>query len=187
MYGLLLMPVGTIVFVEHWVFPQIGLAQYWFSRTNKLLNWPALLAWGITLAGAVTMWRLGYIHEFFLIIPVWLSTAILYIILCFIFGATEQRTENRGQMTDDRNSVIRPSDSRPLNEPAEKSALYYISGPIALASLAVCLGMAIWVAVSAGQTYNDRLDFFKTALKYITVIYFVFGTTWIFLKEKKES
>jgi len=187
MYGLLLMPVGAIVFVEHWVFPQIGLAQYWFSRTNKLLNWPALLAWGITLAGAVTMWRLGYIHEFFLIIPVWLSTAIIYIILCFIFGAAEQRTEDRGQKTDDRNFVLRPSDPRPLNRPAEKSAMYIICGLIALACLAVCLGMAIWVAVSAGQTYNNRLDFFKTALKYITVIYFVFGTTWIFLKEKKEQ
>ena len=42
------------------------------------------------------------------------------------------------------------------------------------------------VAVSAGQTYDKRLDFFKTALKYISVIYFIFGTIWIFLKEKKE-
>ena len=31
-YGLLLMPVGAIVFVEHWIFPRIGFTQFWASR-----------------------------------------------------------------------------------------------------------------------------------------------------------
>ena len=193
MYGLLLMPVGAIVVVEHWIFPRIGLTQYWCSRQGKIMNWPALLAWTTTLAGAVTMWRSGYIHEFFLIIPIWLSTAILYIILCFIFGAgeklsplpEEQVSEPGSTPTESGTKVEPPSSWDPtLRKP---SAMFYISGLIAVASLAVCLGMAIWVAGSAGQIYNDRLDFFKTALKYITVIYFVFGTIWIFLKEKKEK
>jgi len=43
--------------------------------------------------------------------------------------------------------------------------------------------MAVWVAVSAADVYNDRLDFVKAALKYITLIYFISGTTWIFFRE----
>jgi hypothetical protein len=44
--------------------------------------------------------------------------------------------------------------------------------------------MAVWVAASAGDIYKQRLMFFKTALIFITSTYFVFGTTWLFLKEK---
>ena len=44
-YGLLLMPVGTIVVLEHWVFPRIGLTLSWTARKGLLLNWPALVAW----------------------------------------------------------------------------------------------------------------------------------------------
>lgn len=184
MYGLLLLPVGAVVFVEHWIFPRIGLTQYWASRKGKLLNWPALLAWGITLAGAVIMWRLRYIHEFFLIIPVWLSTAVLYVILSSMSGAGEKLPELPQEQAPAPETAHLGAEAKA--KPAKKSGMYYVSGLIALASLTICLGMAIWVAVSAADVYDDRLDFFKTALKYMTLIYFVFGTIWIFLKEKRE-
>lgn len=184
MYGLLLMPVGAIVFVEHWIFPRIGLTQYWASRKGKLLNLPALLAWGITLAGAVIMWRLGYIHEFFLIIPVWLSTAVLYVILSSMSGAAEKLPDLAQEQAPIPETAQVGAEAKA--KPIKKSGMYYVSGLIALASLAVCLLMAIWVAVSAADVYDDRLDFFKTALKYITLVYFIFGTIWIFLKEKME-
>ena len=183
-YGLLLMPVGAIVFVEHWLFPRIGLTQYWCWRQGKIMNWPALLAWWVTLAAAIYATFIAKsIHLFFLVIPVWLSTAILYIILSAIFGAGGKLNELPEEaVTPETKSTSAEGKSK---QP-KKSGLYCVSGLIALASLAVCLGMAIWVAASAGDVYNDRLDFFKTALKYITVIYFVFGTIWIFLKEQKN-
>ncbi len=184
-YGLLLMPVGAIVFVEHWLFPRIGLNQYWLSRKGKLINWPALLAWWVTLAVAIYATFIAKsIHLFFLVIPVWLSTAILYIIFSAIFGAGGKLPES----SPEQGSALQtsPTSAETTAKLAKKSGLYYVSGIIALVSLAACLGMAIWVAGSAGQTYNGRLDSFKTALKYITVIYFVFGTIWIFLKEKSE-
>ncbi len=31
-YGLLLMPVGAIVFAEHWIVPRLGWTQFWASR-----------------------------------------------------------------------------------------------------------------------------------------------------------
>jgi len=184
-YGLLLTPVGAIVFVEHWLFPRIGLTQYWCWRHGKIMNWPVMLAWWVTLAVAIYATFIAKsIHLFFLVIPVWLSTAILYIILSAIFGAGGKLSElPQEQVSAPQTS---PTKTEVTAKLAKKSGLYYVSGVIALVSLAVCLGMAIWVAVSAGQVYNNRLDFFKTALKYITMSYFVFGTIWIFLKEKSE-
>jgi len=184
-YGILLMPVGAIVFVEHWLFPRIRLTQYWCSRKGKMVNWPAMLAWWVTLAVALyTTFIAKSIHLFFLVIPVWLSTAILYIIFSAIFGAGGKLPESSQEQGSAPQTS--PASTEATTKLAKKSGLYYVSSLIALASLAVCLGMAIWVAGSAGQIYNDRLDFFKTALKYITVIYFIFGIIWIFLKEKSE-
>ena len=40
-YGLLLVPVGAIVVAEHWIFPRLGLAQFWSARKGQWLNWPA--------------------------------------------------------------------------------------------------------------------------------------------------
>jgi cytosine permease len=185
MYGLLLMPVGAIVFVEHWIFPKIGLTQYWVSRKGKMLNWPALLAWGITLAGAVIMWMLGFIHEFFLIIPVWLSSAILYVILSPFFGATEKLPELPAEEVPVGGTTAESAEAK-VRPVKKKSIFYYVCGLIAVASLVICLGTAIWVAASATETYAGRLTYFKNALKYMTIVYFVFGTIWIFLKERAD-
>ena len=184
-YGLLLMPVGAIVFTEHWIFPQIGLTQYWISRKGKLVNWPALLAWLVTLTAAVIMWRLEYIHLFFLVIPVWLCSSILYIVLSFIFGAGKKLPE----LTEEQaaTAVIKSADTRGKAKPSRDSGLYYIAGLIAVASLVICLAMAIRVAASGADVYNDRLECFKVTTKYITAIYFVSGTIWLFLKEKGTS
>ncbi|HUW18791.1 MAG TPA: hypothetical protein VMW16_05775 [Sedimentisphaerales bacterium] len=202
-YGLLLMPVGAIVFVEHWIFPRIGLTQYWISRKGKLVNWPGLISWGVVLLMIITLekngplykflaWmhfesaaavvgKLGVLHLFFLIIPVWLATAILYIILSYMFGARTKLPELADQIGVVETTA--PPDQAGA-EPAAKSGMYYISGVIAVLSLVLCFGMAVWVAASPGDVYNQRLAFFKTALMYITAIYFVFGTAWLYLKEK---
>ena len=186
-YGLLLMPVGAIVFVEHWIFPRIGLTQYWISRRQDWMRWinlPGMIAWFVTLSAAVIVWLTGVLHLFFLIIPVWLTTAILYTILSYLFGAGKKLPE----FGDETGTAEAVKASAEVNaEPRAKTEMYYISGLIAVASLALCLGMAVWVAASAGDVYDERLAFFKTALIFITAIYFVFGTIWLYLKEKSTT
>jgi NCS1 family nucleobase:cation symporter-1 len=62
-YGLLLMPIGAIVFVEHRIFPRIGLAQYWVWRKGRMINWPAMIAWLGTISIAFyATFVAGYIH-----------------------------------------------------------------------------------------------------------------------------
>lgn len=181
-YGLLLMPVGAIVFVEHWIFPRIGLVQFWCSRQGKMVNWPALISWWVTLAvGLFAVYVSKSIHLFFLVVPVWLGTAIFYIILSFMFGARGKPDELKPASSA---PATVPASTEGRAKPAKKSAMYYICGLVAPAALVVCLIMAIRVAVSGPEVYEQRFDFFKTALRYITAVYFIFGTIWIYMKEK---
>lgn len=184
-YGLLLMPIGAIVFVEYWIFPRIGFARYWVWRKRKLINWPAMIAWWVTIiVSFYATFITKSIHLFFLIIPVWLATAILYLILSYMFGAGKKLPD----LPDETGAAETTTEgAEEKGKPVKKSTAYYISGLIALASLVVCLGMAVWVSVSAADVYNDRLDFVKAALKYITLIYFISGTTWIFFREKGKQ
>lgn len=93
-YGLLLMPVGAIVFTEHWVFPKIGLTRYWVSRQNRLSSWPAMLSWAIAIAVSVTLERTGTLHLFYLFVPIWLLTMVLYIVFAWLAGAAMTKPDN---------------------------------------------------------------------------------------------
>jgi cytosine permease len=93
LYGLLLMPVGAIVVVEHWIFPRIGYTQFWSAKKGQALNAPALIAWVVAVGVALLCWKLGWVHIFFLALPVWILTAVLYILLAASSGARESLPE----------------------------------------------------------------------------------------------
>ncbi|UCG57088.1 MAG: hypothetical protein JSU70_19760 [Phycisphaerales bacterium] len=182
-YGILLMPVGAIVFVEHWLFPKIGLTQYWASRKGLTVNWPALIAWWVTLIGCVLSWALGYIHEFFLVVPAWICTAILYIVLSAVFGAREKL----GELPEEAPAVASEGEQMGEAPRSSGSRTRAAVGLIAVAALLFCFGTALWVAVSANDVYATRLAYFKKAILYATGVYFIFGTIWLILKETSEK
>lgn len=177
-YGLLLMPVGAIVVVEHWVFPRIGLTRYWTARKGKLMNWPALLAWVVTLIMAVTLWQMHILHLFFLIIPVWFAASILYIIFAALGGARDKLPELHEQ-------VVCGEETKPISEPyARPNATTHVAGLVAIVSLVVILALSIWVAMAGADVYNTRLAQFKTLCVYLTIVYFISSIAWIILKDK---
>lgn len=183
-YGLLLMPVGAIVFVEHWIFPKIGLTQYWTARKGNLVNWPGLLAWVITLAWAVVVWQTNLLHLFFLIIPVWLSASILYILLSALWGAHEKLPELPEEPLTTPTATGAPKQVKPV---IKSDMLTRGVGLLAVLSLVVIFIMAIRVAVSGQDVYDDRFATFKNVNAVLTVIYFVSSILWIILKDKAEK
>jgi purine-cytosine permease-like protein len=76
-YGLVLMPVGAMVFVEHWIFPRLGIEQYQAGKYGWMLNWRALAVWFGTLAVCYVM----PIHLFFRWLPGWFLAAAAYTLL----------------------------------------------------------------------------------------------------------
>ena len=180
-YGLLLMPVGAIVFVEHWVFPRIGFTQFWASRKGLIVSWPALVAWLGSVALAVAAWQSGWIHLFFLALPVWLLTAVVYTALAAVAGAREPL----------------PADAAPApptpayatattHPPGPRTAAWTAAGAVTLATLVALLVLPFWVFASAAGEWEGRLATFKTIALALTVAYFVAGVAWMNENEKRR-
>ena len=76
-YGLVLMPIGAIVFAEHWILPRIGAQQYLAEKRGWLLNWRALVVWFGTLGVCYFM----PIHLYYRWAPGWVLAVAVYTLL----------------------------------------------------------------------------------------------------------
>jgi purine-cytosine permease-like protein len=79
LYGLILMPMGTVIFLDYWVWPKLNLKRYYAEATGTTMNWAAGAAWILTLVFCLGLYLLAGIENFFLFIPGWFIAAILYI------------------------------------------------------------------------------------------------------------
>jgi cytosine permease len=178
LYGLLLVPVGAIVFIEHWIFPKIGFTQFWVSKKKLLVSWPALASWGIAMLAALILERTGIIHLFFLFVPVWLLTSVLYIIFASMAGAREKFADQPVEQSE--SSHVTHSEEQPKTQQQGygKDPVLAACAVIALASLAACVILPLWVYLSDRAAYIDKLATFKSILIWPTFIYFVTATIW---------
>jgi cytosine permease len=180
-YGLLLMPVGAIVFVEHWIFPRIGFTQFWASRKGLRLSWPALVAWLGSVALAVVAWQSGWIHLFFLALPAWVLTAVAYTALSAVAGAREALSEEVGP------ALPPPAPAAAaVHSPAPRTAAWNASGLVTMATLLALVVLPFWVFAASGAEWATRLATFKTIAAVLTVVYFVAGTAWMNENEKRR-
>jgi purine-cytosine permease-like protein len=77
LYGLSLMPIGAIVFAEHWILPRLGIKPYRVERSGADFNWNALVVWIGTLAAC---WFMP-IHLFFRWLPGYFIALVAYVAL----------------------------------------------------------------------------------------------------------
>ena len=192
-YGLLLMPLGAVAFTEYWIFPKIGLTRYWIEKKKMDMNWPALLSWVISIAVAIVLERAGILHLFFLFIPVWIMTSVLYIVLSMFMGARDVPADaTETILTAESKKIQKPTTNKeaekvaknPLNDP-----VLVISGILAGLSLVVCLVLSIWVFVKGTNGFTENLNYLYRVLIYPTVVYFITGTIFVIRwdREKEEN
>ena len=208
LYGLLLVPVGAIVFIEHWIFPKIGFTQFWVSKKKLLVSWPALLSWLIAIAVALIIaqdsplvsllrWirleaianflsKLGFLHLFFLFVPVWLLTSVLYIIFASMAGAREKFAEKPDEQSEPSRSTESKEQPEITQQGYGKDPVLMACAIIALASLAACVILPLWVYFSDSAAYLDNRDIFKKVLIWPTVLYFITGTIWAVKRNKAK-
>jgi NCS1 family nucleobase:cation symporter-1 len=170
LYGLLLCPAGAIVVAEHWLFPRLGLVQYWSARRGHALNAPALIAWGAGIALALALERSGTMHLFYLFLPVYSTTIVLYIALAATSGARPASFAS-GRVPD---LPLDPVHHRHFPEPAaESNRLPALPAVLALAALALCAGLPVLAA--RGRMPPEAM---KPWLLAATLAYFVAGTVF---------
>jgi NCS1 family nucleobase:cation symporter-1 len=178
-YGLLLVPAGAIVMTEHWIFPRIGLTRYWASYRNLLVSFPALISWAAAMALALVLWLTGVLHLFYLFLPVYIFTVVLYTILAAFSGARESYAEESAaeEPAPDATPASAGAAAPPEPPAGQRSgALSWISGLLALAALATCLVLPIWVFLAGGEEYDANLGILRNWMIAPTLVYFVAGT-----------
>ncbi len=85
LYGLVLMPMGAVIFVDFWLIRKFGLESSYAEKSGQAFNWAAGLAWGVTLVTAFLLVKYAGIQIYFVSLPGWFVTAVLYIILSKLY------------------------------------------------------------------------------------------------------
>jgi purine-cytosine permease-like protein len=80
-YGMILMPMGAIIFVDHYLFKRCGLIPYYAEQSGSRFNWAAGLTWFLTMGACVALVRAADVQIFFVSLPGWFIAALLYLVL----------------------------------------------------------------------------------------------------------
>ncbi len=182
LFGILLSPVGAIVFVEHWLFPRLGLCQFWFSKTGKSISWPALSTWMISVTIALTFWFSEALHEFFIAIPLWFFSGALYTGLASVAGARSSEIVPIEEAATPAESSL-PIISTKRKKPGWLRAMGYI----ALVSLLLQIVLPLWIALSESGEYESRLPSYFYWLGIASVIHLVTIAAWVLIGERNQE
>ncbi len=181
-YGLMLMPIGAIVVVEHWLFPRLGWMRYWTEHNKRAVNPAALISWVLVLVLSFpiedfTGGRLRSpmecmgLHLFFRWLPGWFIAAGSYLLLAPLFGA-RQRIAPGDTPSHALHAPALPTVAQPT---ASRGVAYWLTGGLALAALAGCLILPFQALAGTQAAMAD----FKVRYMIATVIYFVAATVWL--------
>ena len=80
LYGLTLMPMGAVIFADHYLMKRLGMEEFYAARRGLRVHWPPLLAWVLSLLICVGLWYFLGIQEFFLCLPGWLLSGGIYLL-----------------------------------------------------------------------------------------------------------
>jgi len=85
LYGMVLMPMGAVIFVDFWLLPKLGLRSYLAEAAGLRFNWAAGLTWFVTLGVCSWLVLSGRTQIFFVSLPGWFIAAVLYIVLSRLY------------------------------------------------------------------------------------------------------
>jgi purine-cytosine permease-like protein len=80
LYGLILMPMGAVIFADYWIIPNIGLKKNYVELKKIVFSWPAAIAWGVTLLISILL----PVEIFFKALPGWFIAVGFYVTLSYV-------------------------------------------------------------------------------------------------------
>jgi hypothetical protein len=85
LYGLILIPMGSVIFADYYLIPKLGLKEYYAEAKGISFNWAAGATWFIMLVVALAMNLIFKIELYFLPIPVWIVSIGVYLLFSKIY------------------------------------------------------------------------------------------------------
>lgn len=101
LYGLILMPMGAIIFTDVQLFKALNLMPEYASKAGISFNRAAAITWVLTIIVCIALNTWGGIEIFFLGLPGWFVAVIVYVVSSKIL----QRSNIPGQATKEKTLV----------------------------------------------------------------------------------
>ena len=189
--GLLVVPVGAIVFAEHFIFPRIGLTRYWVAYRQLTHSRPAVVAWGLGLVFGFGLNALDILSFYYLFIPTWFFTIIIYTFMAKRHGAAEKYPEEQAKMEEFNQRVEQHQAAQAELEPEvfkDISMLTKLLRVISITSLLVTFALACNTMFFSADIpdYEVNRDLFFTVAFVCTLIYF-FTAYWAMQRKKMTA
>lgn len=185
--GLMMAPVGAIIVAEHWLFPRIGLTRYWSQYKGNNTNWAAIITWLTALALSYVLEQSGVLHLFFLLIPIWIYSTIVYCLLSISMGAKTRFKEaeiaeaaEASRRQEEKTFLDGLSKSSTQVSKEKSTIVVSVATYAAIASLVACLVIGVMAFVNNGDSG------LHTPLLIATIIYFI-TATYVYLANTKNS
>ncbi|MFK8010367.1 MAG: cytosine permease [Saprospiraceae bacterium] len=176
--GLLVVPVGAIVFTEHQLFPKIGYTRYWSKFQDYKNSTPAVLSWILGLIFGFGLNMLDVMSFYYLFIPTWFFTILVYTFLAGKYGANKKYPEGEKKEQAYNLSVEKYHNKLSEEEsPTKQDTSTFTKGLkfIAYAALGLTLFLAIKTLLGSpdNETYIlNRESFYQIGFA-CTIVYFI--------------
>jgi len=175
--GLLVVPVGGIVFAEHQLFPRIGLTRYWLSYRQQTVSKPAIAAWTLGLIFGFGLNALNVISFFYLFLPTWVFTIVVYTFLASWAGAKESYPGSEAAAEARRDGIVTFQAEQAKTEVAvagKRSTLAIALICVSIVALGITLILAsivLWGSGTETEYVANREVFYRYGFV-CTVVYF---------------
>lgn len=188
--GLLVVPVGAIVFAEHQVFPRIGYTRYWTSYRQLVVSIPAISSWILGLILGFGLNILGAMSFFYLFIPTWIFTILVYTLLAGLSGAKQKYPEAQKKEALEHDRIDRYHEWKKSQEkeiiPDNSFFTKALRGlSIMVLAVTTVLGLIVLLGSSDESRYLSNRDTFYRFGFICTITYFV--TAYWAMRRRKNT
>jgi purine-cytosine permease-like protein len=191
--GLVLVPLGGIVFAEQHIFPRLGYKSNWHRLKGVKDNMPALFTWGLCLVFGFGLNFINIIPFVYLFLPTWFVSIVAYTILAKKYGAdrsypeAEKREQEYQEQVEAYHAELAAKEHhgharRTTGLTKIIRAIWIVIGLIAPAVLA---WRVLFNSPDLYAYYVNRELFYDLTI-WCTVIYFVFAWWDLQLSKKMQ-
>jgi len=180
--GLVLVPIGGIIFAEHHLFPRLGFSRYWARYKGLTHNVPALATWALSLVCGFALDALDLMPFYYLFVPTWCVSIAAYTLLAKRFGAAEAYPEAEAAERDFQTRVQAFHAKQAAQEPGGPTrdtsllsrAIKAIWGVVGLLVPSVLAAKVLFFSSDLASYHLNRELFYDVTI-WCTLVYFVFA------------
>jgi purine-cytosine permease-like protein len=189
--GLIVVPVGAIVFAEHQIFPRIGYTRYWLSYSQLVFSSPAIASWILGLILGFGLNILDVMSFFYLFIPTWIFTILIYTILAGRSGAKEKYPEAEKKEAEENERIDQYHDwqknQETVKSPDHSLFTKILNGTSIVALIiTMVLGLIVMFGSSDESAYLSNRENFYLFGFICTLIYFI-TAYWAMQRGKRTA